>query len=137
MDMATKVLQAGPHLLPSSSLTKKIPLLPANLKDNDHQLPHFIYNLIQALSIIGLERVYVSIYESNTSDNTASWVHGAALPAGSPWCTVNNARTWVCEVLTGRESGDFNVELRMLRARQGTTYPRPDIAWRLQNCWVH
>eukprot|EP00877_Chromochloris_zofingiensis_P010922 jgi/Chrzof1/6083/Cz17g09030.t1 len=47
----------------------------ANLYNNDEVIPHFIFSLIQTLLRLPNNRTFVSVYESGSSDDTATWLH--------------------------------------------------------------
>lgn len=46
----------------------------ANLRNNQDVLPHFMYNLIKMLLHVPAGTAFVSVYESNSNDNTAIWL---------------------------------------------------------------
>lgn len=49
-------------------------LFAADLHNNQHVLPHFTQQLLQIIAILGPSRVYVSVYESGSTDSTTEWL---------------------------------------------------------------
>jgi hypothetical protein len=45
-----------------------------DLHNNQHVLPHFTYQMIQIIAILGPSQVFVSIYESGSTDSTTEWL---------------------------------------------------------------
>lgn len=58
--------------------SRKIPegkyFIAANYHDNEHVLPHLLNQMLLATSIIGYQNVFVSIFESGSTDLSKEWL---------------------------------------------------------------
>ncbi|KAK9820093.1 hypothetical protein WJX72_006049 [[Myrmecia] bisecta] len=63
-----------PSLKPPPSSTGQKYLVAINLRNNEDVMPHFCSSLLETLAILPEGSVFLSIYESGSTDNTVAWL---------------------------------------------------------------